>query len=591
MDERASARSLSGPLTEAGRVTAEYTAPWNSAPAPELPLAAKPNNARARHAREEAARGMRLMRDGRHALAIEWLKRSAKLDPGIAAVQYELGVACAAVGRLPEAMDALRQAISIDPQLGQAHLKLGTIFDLLGRELEAQAAYQAGLRLAPSEHWAHVRLAEIHLANGRRDAAEAAFLAAAANAVPPHSGLYAACAAFVQKRAEAESLLRALIADHPDFAAAHVMLGQVLAEAGWFDEAGRSIERALSLEPEMVGAWSKLATIRKVHTGDSALLERMNAGLQRPDLMPWERQALHFALGKCHDDLGDYPLAIRHFDAANAIRGSRARFDREQWADHISGILGSTPPGFLERRDDLGVADATPILIVGMPRSGTTLVEQILSSHPDVAAGGELDFWGQRHLAGLVVFDATADARSVHHLARDYLATLRAISPDVARVTDKMPFNFLLLGLIRQVFPRAIVVHCRRHPIDTCLSIFTTELMTRYEFAADRGDLAFVYRHYLRLMAHWRSVLPPTGFVEVDYEALVADPERCIPQLVTGCGLDWNDACLMPHRNPGMVGTASLWQARQPIYRTSVERWRCYEPWLGELSDLLADAR
>jgi tetratricopeptide (TPR) repeat protein len=369
------------------------------------------------------------------------------------------------------------------------------------------------------------------------------------------------------------------------------MLGQVLAEDGRFEEAAASIERGLALDPDMVVAWSKLAAIRKVHTGDSALLESMNAGLRRSDLMPWERQALHFALGKSHDDLGDYAAAIRHFDAANVIRGAPARFDRGQWAGHISGIIGSTPPGFLERRHDLGVDDATPILIVGMPRSGTTLVEQILSSHPDVAAGGELDFWGRRHLAGLGVFDATADAGSARHLARDYVAVLRTISPDAARVTDKMPFNFLLLGLVRQVFPRATIVHCRRHPIDTCLSIFVTELATRYAFAADRGDLAFVYREYLRLMEHWRSVLPSAHFIEVDYEALVADPERCIPQLVTGCGLEWNDACLTPHRNPRRVGTASLWQARQPIYRTSVERWRCYEPWLGELRELLAAPR
>jgi hypothetical protein len=193
-------------------------------------------------------------------------------------------------------------------------------------------------------------------------------------------------------------------------------------------------------------------------------------------------------------------------------------------------------------------------------------------------------------LAGIGVFSAAANPDMVRNLANDYLTVLRAISPDAARVTDKMTFNFLLLGLIRQVLAHATIVHCRRHPIDTCLSIFATDLETGYEFAADRGDLAFVYRSYLRLMDHWRSVLPSPHFIEVDYEALVADPERFIPPLVAGCGLEWNDACLMPHQNPRTIATASLWQARQPIYRTSIERWRRYEPWLGELRGLLVDA-
>jgi hypothetical protein len=200
-------------------------------------------------------------------------------------------------------------------------------------------------------------------------------------------------------------------------------------------------------------------------------------------------------------------------------------------------------------------------------------------------------FWGDRHLAGIDTFSAAVDPGMIHNLADDYLAVLRAISPHAARVTDKMPFNFLLLGLIREVFPHATIVHCRRHPIDTCLSIFVTDLETGYEFAADRSDLVFIYRSYLRLMDHWRSVLPSAHFIEVDYEALVADPERSIPPLVAACGLDWNDACLTPHQNARRIATASLWQARQPIYRTSVKRWRRYEPWLGELRELLEDTQ
>jgi hypothetical protein len=226
-----------------------------------------------------------------------------------------------------------------------------------------------------------------------------------------------------------------------------------------------------------------------------------------------------------------------------------------------------------------------------MPRSGTTLVEQILSCHPDVAAGGELGFWRQHKTAtDLDVFATATHPEAIRRVARDYLALLRAVSPTAARVTDKMPFNFAFLGIIRQVFPRATIVHCRRHPIDTCLSIFATDFGAPLDFAGDRGSLVFFYREYQRLMAHWREALPPDRFIEVDYEALVAAPEPLTRQLIATCGLEWNDACLAPHLNRRQITTASLWQARQPIYRTSVERWRRYEPWLGELRALLPDA-
>jgi tetratricopeptide (TPR) repeat protein len=583
---------LSGPLTEAGRVTAEYSAVWGDVPLADATEAAKPTHSRARRAREEAARGERFLRDGKHTLAVQWLSRSVKLDPNVAATQYELGVACFAVGQLQEAIAALRRAISIDPQLGNAHIKLAGVLDILGRETEAQEAYERGLQLVPSDYRTWARLAEIHLTNARRQDAAQAFLAAADAADPPQAEFYTACAAFVgQQRAEAASRLRALIADYPDHTDAHLLLGQVLAENGQFEEAATSIERGVALNPGMVAALSKLVSIRRIGADDRALMERMNAGLERRDLMPRERQAIHFALGKGYDDLGDYAAAIRHFDAANKIRGARTKFDRPRWADHLAAIIASASPGFLELQHRSDIADATPILIVGMPRSGTTLVEQILSSHPDVAAGGELTFWGDRHLAGIDTFSAAVDPGMIHNLADDYLAVLRAISPHAARVTDKMPFNFLLLGLIREVFPHATIVHCRRHPIDTCLSIFVTDLETGYEFAADRSDLVFIYRSYLRLMDHWRSVLPSAHFIEVDYEALVADPERSIPPLVAACGLDWNDACLTPHQNARRIATASLWQARQPIYRTSVKRWRRYEPWLGELRELLEDTQ
>jgi hypothetical protein len=215
---------------------------------------------------------------------------------------------------------------------------------------------------------------------------------------------------------------------------------------------------------------------------------------------------------------------------------------------------------------------------------GTTLIEQIVSSHPSVAAGGELTFWTDQRAT-------TAVADGASQTGADYLALLRRIGPRSERVTDKNPFNFLHLGAIQLAAPGSRFIHCRRDPIDICLSIYFTRFATPQPFAYDRGDLVFYYREYERLMAHWRGLVPSDRLLEVEYESLIADRESLTRRMIAFCGLPWDDACLAPESNQRMVRTASLWQARQPVYRTSVERWRRYEPWLGELAQLRTSKR
>jgi tetratricopeptide (TPR) repeat protein len=471
-------------------------------------------------------------------------------------------------------------------------MNLASVLEHLARDNEAQASYETALRLDPAQHQAHAGLGKLHLARGRVALAEAAFrAAAAASADSQRARLYQVHAAMVGGRPqEAEDRLRSILAEDPACGEAHVSLGQIQAETGRLQEAAASFERGISANPDMVIAWYQFAVATKFDPSHQDYIDRMELCLRQQALTPPQRQAIHFALGKAYDDLQDYAASMRHLEAANKLRSAHRRIDRALLERQTSHTIASASSGFLGRRPDLGVDDTTPILIVGMPRSGTTLVEQILSSHPDVAAGGELGFWRERNRMGLGVFAADAPAEAVQRLAADYLAVLRSVSPDAARVTDKMPFNFAHLGVIHQVFPRATIVHCRRHPIDTCLSNFATNFLIPFDYAGDRGDLAFFYRQYRRLMAHWRQVLPPGRFIEVDYETLVSDPEPLTRRLIATCDLDWHDACLAPHQNRRAIGTASLWQARQPIYRTSVERWRRYEPWLGELRTLLAEA-
>jgi len=298
---------------------------------------------------------------------------------------------------------------------------------------------------------------------------------------------------------------------------------------------------------------------------------------------------LHFSLGKALDDLKDYEAAMEHFDAANRLRHRTAKLDRARLVEQFDNLIARFTPEYFAGHAALGCADETPLLVLGMPRSGTTLTEQIISSHPAVVGGGELPFWldaGPAWDAGGLGSFTVGNARRV---AEDYLALLRGLGPDAARITDKMPPNFMWIGLIHMIFPKARIIHCKRNPIDICLSIYSTYFTARMDFAASRGDLVFFYRQYERLMEHWRNVLPPEVYCETVYEDLIADRETRSRELIAFSGLEWNEACLVPEQNERAVRTASVWQARQPVYKTPVARWRRYEPWLGELRELVPE--
>jgi Sulfotransferase family/Tetratricopeptide repeat len=382
-------------------------------------------------------------------------------------------------------------------------------------------------------------------------------------------------------------LLRQAIALDPASDRLHVALGDVFAMNGHFDEAIAAFDRALALNPLLAVAHLAAVQAKKCTEADRPRLDRMLAALDSPGIDDTQRASLHFAIGKMLDDRAEYRLAIWHFDQANEIRRRTARFEGRSLAEHVDRLVARYTPDFFAANETFGVRDETPLLIVGMPRSGTTLVEQIVSSHPAVAAGGELRFWIKRATPPGIVEATYLSAEAGHGLSREYLALLRGIGPRAARVTDKAPFNHLRLGLVHLLLPETRIIHCRRHPVDTCLSIYFTLFKGRMDFAGAKADLVFAYRQYARLMEHWRAVFPRERFIELEYEDLIADREAVTRRLIAFTGLDWDDACLMPERNQRAVRTASVWQAREPVYTTSVARWRRYKPWLGELRELL----
>jgi tetratricopeptide (TPR) repeat protein len=529
---------------------------------------------------EQAAR----LRDaGRLAESIAPLQRAIQLAPTNAAACHDLGLTCLNCGRLPEAVASLRRAIALQPGFAHAHLNLGRALQQLGQFHPAAAVLRRAVSLAPKLGHAHHRLAEVLLSLGDDDAAALGFERAAAVAPDPVSRrLSLAKAAEARRRwSEAETFLNQALALGADACDVHRALGEVMSHAGRFDAAIEHFAQAIAIDPTQVNACIGIVSAKRVSEQDRPLLRRMEALAETTQSLP-HRMRLHFAIGKAMDDLGDYAGAMRHYDAANGMRRSLGRLDRAEWSSHVAGIISRYTTEFFNAHSGAGIDDETPVLVIGMPRSGSTLLEQIISSHPQVAAGGEIPFLGN-----YVTERGESDDMAAEELATGYLRVLRGLSESATRIVDKMPYNFRWLGPFHAAFPRGRVIHLRRNPVDTCLSIYATPFVAHQPYTADRGDLVFYYRQYARLMEHWRSVLPPDRLTEIDYEVLVADREAAARRLIAFCGLPWDDACLRHEENKRVVKTASMWQARQPVYRSSVSRWRNYEPWLGELRELL----
>ena len=534
------------------------------------------------------------LRAGRPADAIAPLRDAALLQPSNPLIQHDLGLACLEVGRVADAIAALQQAVAGDPRYGDAYFRLGLALEKLGNIDGAIVAYDRATKLLPSLTEAWFRAGALVYTLGHRDEAIGCFRRAAATGGKTSFGrLGKARALLIEDRnPEAEQVLRETLVADPRNALAYDLLGNLLSEFGRFEEARACFERAIAIAPLLAGCYYDLVRCRPVTSDDDGLLQEMQAALATPGLEAGQRLRLHLAIGKAAEDIGDYGLAMQHFDAADAVRRGSASFDSVTFSIEIDRLIARCTPEFIARAPELGSYDATPVLIIGMPRSGTTLVEQIVSMHPEVGAGDELHFWNERgavwHRSGAAGNETPfVFPEFLAKAARDYLGVLHAIAPTAARVTDKMPFNFLWAGLIHVAFPRAIIIHCRRAAVDTALSIHQTHFHPGLAFPTGGDDLVAYFRSYQRLIDHWRSVLPADRFLEVDYEDLTRAPEPVIRRIIAACGLTWHDACLRPECNPRTVKTPSKWQTRQPIYRTSVARWRRYEPWLGPLRALV----
>ena len=557
---------------------------------------------------------------------------AAALAPTYAEAFSNLGNALRAQKKYDEALTAYRQALQLRPAYVDALNNMGTALRDMGRRGEAEATYRRALALKPDSpgvlnnlalalkeaerfddaialllrsllldpnnaktltYLALVRLEQKQLADAEIAAARALALAPEEADALNAMGLVR----FEQQNTQAAlALFRRAVALKPGLGDAYNNIANILKENGDLASAREACERAVALEPREAAYYVNLADVKKFAEGDAHLAAMEELARKPEELSNTARSRLNFALAKAYDDLGRADEAFACMRLGNSLKRAGIDYDEARTLasfDHIRSAFDRR----LLARADCGYASSLPVFVIGMPRSGTTLVEQILASHPAVYGAGELaeinrsvnELPGAGGAAFRYPEEApTLAASQFRALGKAYVEGLRRRAPSAERVTDKMPANFLFLGLIHLALPGARIIHVLRDPRDTCLSCYSKLFTAEQNFAYDLGELGRYYLKYAELMAHWRSVLPQSSMLEIRYEDVVADVEGEARRIVSHCGLAWDDRCLAFYRTERPIRTASATQVRRPIYGGAVGRWRAYEKHLEPLLTALS---
>jgi tetratricopeptide (TPR) repeat protein len=485
-------------------------------------------------------------------------REAAAMQPGHAAWKFHLAGLLLKGDREFEAMELFREGVEIEPDPAclflLAHLELS-----FNDPASAMEHVSLALRRGQADAMDHTIAARVLMELGRDEEADAHWKKAIDLAGP---------------KAEDIEIVRA----------------RFLRELGRFDQALSALSDTIEARPKSARALAMLADSRKLKAEDGPLLVRMKRLADSDGISPAERTGLRYGLGKGLDDLGRYEEAMGQFDLANALGyeaiAARGGFDASKYADTILVRKQIFDGDRFEQGSQTGDPTETPIFVMGMIRSGTTLLERVLTRHPQVKGAGEQKIWIgiERQLVDM---EARQLREDVLLRTRDtYLRMLEQYRRDALRVVDKQPGNLLLAGAIHLAFPNARIVYLHRDPLDNAISIWGTYLQTPLPFLHNKPNLVAALQQHAGLMEHWTAVLPADRFMTLPYESLVQDRESSTRRVLEFCGLPWDDSCLHPEHGSGKVITPSLWQVRQPVYLSSIGRWRHYEPWLGEFKEL-----
>jgi tetratricopeptide (TPR) repeat protein len=527
--------------------------------------------------------------------ALASCERALAIQPDFAQALSNRGNVLFKLQRYDQALVSYDQALAIQPDFAQALSNRGNVLFELKRYEDALASCERALAIQPDFAQALSNRGNVLFKLQRYDQALASYdraLAIRPDFAEAHHGRGIVLSTFEFKRYdEALASYDRALAIRPDFAEAHHGRGIVLRRFGRIEEAQPPLEKAVELAPRRVEFVCSFAESRRFVDSDPHLTLIEALARDMGSLSEEDQTYLHFALGKVYADLGHHERSFAHLIKGNALKREQIVYDEAAALAQLERIREVFTAEALRKGRGSGNPSAVPVFIIGMPRSGSTLVEQILATHPKVYGAGELDDFqaAVASLRGLNRARTGLGVKELRWIGTRYLERVVAMVPAAKRITDKMPANFRYVGLIHLALPNARIIHIRRDPIDTCLSCFSILFAHDQFFTYDLAELGRYYRAYATLMEHWREVLPLGQMLEVQYEELVTNFEPLARRIVAHCGLEWDDACLEFHKTQRPIWTASVDQVRRKIYLSSVGRWRPHDGLLRPLSEALEE--
>ena len=570
--------------------------------------------------------------------AVQSYRCACSIKPDFAPAHFKLGNALAAQGRLDEAVDAYRHALAVQPGFNEAHATLGFALMSASRHAEAESHFRHALLAHPGNASMHNALGVVLFAQARMTEAADSFrrvIALVPDDAEAHAnlgnalrelGLFAEAETsyhraialdsqlarayfdlgglmYLQERyAEAEQHYRHALELKTDYVEACNNLGRSIRRQGRLDEARSYFETAMTIDPESVEAYCNLASLRRFTAADPEPARLEKLAFKLPGLSEHMRIRYWFSLGKMREDLGRYDEAFDAYAQGNRLKHAQLAPDEAAKTALIANLRATFDARFFASHSIPASVGKSPIFIVGMPRSGTSLIEQVLSTHPDVYGAGELPDLEEllfalaanagKSMEAYPEVAARMTADELVQLGNAYIDRVWKLAPHAMRITDKMMSNFVHIGMIRLMLPNAKIIHAMRDPMDSCFSCYAT-LFSRnnLDFTYDLGEVGRYYVRYIELMKHWQSVLPHGSILELRYEDMVADTENQTRRLLDYLELPWDPRCLNFHRNQRVVKTASAAQVQRAVYKSSVARWKHFGAHLQPLLDIVKDYR